>query len=1083
MSTTTDLDSLIHATQDTDTPYAPAPAADDPHRGREVFAPVDGPFEVPVKKMTPGPFYVGVEERMPDLAERPLAADAKKSKFPVDRRDFLKFFSASTVAATTACVQRPVETAIPYVNQPNDQFPGEPVFYASTCGDCSTGCGVMVRTREGRPTKVEGLPEHPVSQGRLCAVGQASLQGLYHPERRHAPGIKFGNRMENMTWADVYEHLGGKVTKTTKIGIFTGGSTGHRHQFYREWLKAMGAPETNLYTFDPNQMYEAVTTAHKLAYGVSAMPRADLHNAKMIVGIGADFLDVGTNLLYNTREYTQAHSFNGGEKATHVQFEASFTMTGGKADTRYPIPPGSETLTTLLLVRSLMENKSSKGSSGARGQIQQIIDQKADLIATGYDKLGLSREVFDRLAEEMLAKPSVIMAGGTASFDENATNLQLVALFANELLGAYETILFLQKGWQPSPVNPGDLTRFINDAPGLDILIVINSNPAFFLPPSWSMPELLGKIPTLVSIQDFPNETEAMAHYALNGHHWIESWGDEQPLAGTWSARQPAVRPITGSRQAEDILIWLAATAQKPMGFEDYRSYLKKQWEPIQQLVGSSVPTDLFFDAVLHGGFVKADVTQAVGGLTGNIASYFKYADATGGGLKLVSPLDFRLRSGEHAHKPALQEATDTLTTITWDTFVALSPSTCQKLSLRKFDVVKVEGPGGSFEASVYPLPGLHPDVVLVPRGNGHATGGDTISSGNGVNPLIAIARSTDATTGAPVTTGQTVKLTPTGAVFQMAQLQKHNDIANRKDIVKRVGLEQAIEHMNRTKNLDDVPDLYPALPKMEYRWGMSIDLDKCTGCQACYVACSIENNVPQVGREQVLLGREMHWIKIDRYFAGDPASPEVMLQPMLCQHCQHAPCEAVCPVYATTHDPEGINAMTYNRCIGTRYCANACPYKIRRFNWWTHKWNEMGERLQDRNPRAMNPDVTVRTRGVMEKCSFCYQRVRDAKHRAKLAGTVVKDKDLQSACQQTCPAEAIVFGNLNDVDSKVHRQRQDNRAFLALGGDPEEGEYGLKTLPNVSYMAKVPLKVAEEEHGGGHGEGPAPSEGGEHHG
>lgn len=1064
-------------------PYAPVPGSDDPRRGREVMAPTEGPFEAPAKEFVPGHLYVGIEERMPELAERPQATEAAKaaSRFPVDRRDFMKFFSASTVAATAACVQRPVEMAIPYVQQPVDQVPGEPVYYASSCGECSTGCGVMVRTREGRPTKLEGLPNHPVNSGSLCAIGQGSLQGLYHPERRKHPSIRFGSRPENVTWNEVYEHLAGKLGKSPKIAIFTGGSTGHRHGFFREWLQAVGAPQTNLYTYEPNQNHESSAAAHKIAYGVTATPRADLSRAKMIVGVGADFLDVGTSVLHQTREYTAAHAFNGateGDKATHVQFEAAFSLTGARADKRLPIPPGSETLTTLLLVRALIENKASKGTSAARGQIQQVLDQKAELIASGYDRLGLAREVFDRLAEEMLAKPSVVMAGGSHNFDENSTNLQLAAIMANELLGAYETILFLQKGWQPAPVAPGDLARFVAEAGNIDALIVIDSNPVFTTPTSWGLADLIGKIPTVVSIQAFPNETDAIAHYALNSHHWLEAWGDEQPFAGVWSLRQPGIRPITDSRQTEDILLWLAATMKKPMGHADYRSYLKKAWEPVQKLAGASGSIDTYFNSVLHSGFVTTESSQAVGGLATNLAASFKYVDAGEGGLRLVSPLDFRLRAGEHAHKPALQEAADTLTTVTWDTFVALNPETCKKLGIRKFDVVKVQGPGGSFEASVYPLPGLHPDAVVVPRGNGHAEGTGTVEGGNGVNPLVALSRSADSATGTPVTTGQAVKLTLTGAVFPMAQLQKHNDIANRKDIVKHVALADARANMNKTRNLDDVPDLYPALPKVEYRWGMAIDLDKCTGCQACYVACSTENNVPQVGREQILLGREMNWIKIDRYFAGDPMAPEVMMQPMLCQHCSHAPCEAVCPVYATTHDSEGVNAMTYNRCIGTRYCANACPYKIRRFNWWTHKWNVMGERLQDRNPRAMNPDVTVRTRGVMEKCTFCYQRVRDAKHRSKLAGASVRDGEAKTACQQTCPADAITFGNLNDMTARVTRLRQDNRSYLALNGNPDLHEYGLKTVPNVSYLAKVPLEAPADEHGGGHG---AP--GGEHHG
>lgn len=1065
-----------------ETPFAPAPGPEDPRRGKEVFAPVgDAPFEAPAKEFVPGPYYVGVEERLPELAERPEAeVEAKGTKLPVDRRDFMKLFSASTVAATAACVQRPVEKAIPFVQQPVDQFPGESVHYATTCGECAEGCGVMVKTREGRPVKLEGLPAHPINEGRLCAVGQAGLQGLYHPERRQGPVIRLGSRLVDSSWSDVFEHLGGKLKATQKVGIVTGPSTGHRHGFFREFLEKIGSKTQNLYTIDSNSLAESILAAHKIAFGVNAMPRADLSRAKLIVGVGADFLDVGHALVYNTRTYTQAHAFASGTKGRHVQFESAFTLTGARADERFVIPPGSETLVTLLLVRALLENKGSKGTSASRSQIQQTLDQKNDLIQSGYERIGMTREAFDKLAADMIATSAVVMAGGTGAFDENATNLQLAAIMANELLGAYDNVLQLSKGYMTAPVQVGDLQRFLAEAPALDVLFVIDVNPGFTLPASWGVTDLMKKIPTVVSIQDFPNEVDQIAQYALPAHHYLESWGDEQAVAGLWSMRQPAVRATTNSRQAEEILMWLAATLQKPMGFENYHAYLKSKWVAVQQLTGTQGDANLFFDMVVRQGFAGQLGTQSVSGLSSGLASNFKYVDTGRGGLRLAAPLDFRLRDGKHAHKPVLQEAADSLTTITWDTWVALNPTTAQKLGFKKFDVIKVEGPAGSFEASLYPLPGLHPDAVVVPRGNGHAVGTGTIEGGNGVNPLVALAKATDAATGAAVTAGQQVKLTATGAVFQMAQLQKHNDIANRKDIVKSVSLAKAAANATKTKNLDDVPNIFPELPKVQYRWGMQIDLSRCTGCQACYVACSTENNVPQVGREQVLFGRYMHWIKIDRYFSGSTDNPEVTMQPMLCQHCQHAPCEAVCPVFATTHDPEGINAMTYNRCIGTRYCANACPYKIRRFNWWTHRWNQIGARGQDRNPRAMNPDVTVRTRGVMEKCTFCYQRVRDAKHRAKINGIPVGKPGnvLKTACQQTCPADAITFGDVQDPNTDAAALRRDNRAYLALGGDPEHGEYGLKTLPSVSYLAKVTLAEtadAEEGHGG--------AQEGEHHG
>ncbi|MDA9951739.1 4Fe-4S dicluster domain-containing protein, partial [Oligoflexaceae bacterium] len=327
-------------------------------------------------------------------------------------------------------------------------------------------------------------------------------------------------------------------------------------------------------------------------------------------------------------------------------------------------------------------------------------------------------------------------------------------------------------------------------------------------------------------------------------------------------------------------------------------------------------------------------------------------------------------------------------------------------------------------------------------------------------------AKAEDSISGEPVTSGVSVTIEKTGRIHRLAAMQKHNDIGNRSDIIKTVALDKAKAEIRKTVDVDTVPDLYPQLETGEYRWGLSIDLNACVGCSACMVACSVENNIPQIGRQQILLGREMHWIRLDRYFNGSMDNPEVTIQPVMCQQCNHAPCEAVCPVYATVHDPEGLNTQTYNRCVGTRYCANACPYKVRRFNWFTHKWNVIAADEKHRNPRALNPDVTVRTRGIMEKCTFCIQRIRGGKYKAKNEDRKVFDSEIKTACQQVCPTNAIVFGDLKDQRTAVHKLRKSSRSFLMLGGDPEHKHYGIKTLPNVNYLAKVKNKVDEKDSG-----------------
>ncbi len=1016
-----------------------------------------GPIEAP-NAPVPGPYYASSEEVMPELEtpEGVWQGGAKKDgKFPVDRRDFMKLFGLGGLAAGAAsCVRRPAEHAIPYVNQPVDQMPGVPVHYATTCGACSNACGLMVSTKGGRPTKIEGSQDHPINRGALCALGQAQTQALYHPERLSKPQVRYGLRTDSVDWDKVYPQLGEKLAEAKNPAIITGGSTGHRKVFFKEWLGRLGHKESNIYSWEANSLYAATGKANELAFGQKGFPRIDFEKAQVILGIGSDFLDVGLSPLYHTRGFSESQSFRKGSKGKFVQFESHLTLTGAKADSRVIIPPGSELLCLLLMLRALSENSASKGSKRARDEVRKIISQNRTLMIDGYKRLGVGREVFDGLASDLLKNTSVIVAGGTGNAGEDGTLVQLAAILGNLLIGSYGEVLFHAKGWQGSPIESNDLARFIENADSHDFVLLIETDPVSTTPSSWGVKELLSKVPTLVSIQAFPQEVDELAHFVLPANHFLESWGDEQPIHGFWSLRQPTVRAATGSRQAEDILLWLLATIGKSLPYENYRAYLYKQWRLVYKSIGSDLDYKMFFQFAVKRGFAGHLKSRSVGSLK-NLSTYFKKLDMPSSGLKLSSPLDPRLLDGRGAHLPVLQEIGDGLTTIAWDTPVLMSPTLMKTMGLKVNQVVEVKSQAGTLQGAVYPLPGLHPDGVVISRGNGQNNKRSTISHNNGINPLPLFPKQMDPLSGQPVTSNLPVTITPTGKWYRLAMMQKHNDIANRADILKKYSLKQ-LKKMPKKVDLDTVPDVFPKLQEMTYRWGMSIDLDRCNGCGACMAACAIENNVPQVGRDQVLMGREMHWIRLDRYFYGDIEEPVVTFQPVMCQHCNHAPCEAVCPVYATAHDPEGLNAMTYNRCVGTRYCANACPYKVRRFNWWTYKWGTMGERPQDRNPRPSNPDVTVRTAGVMEKCTMCVGRIRDGKHKAKLAGRQVVDGEIQTACQQTCAANAISFGNLNDPNSQITQDRSDQRSFLMLGGDPAHGHYGLKTLPNVNYLAQV---------------------------
>lgn len=1043
---------------------------------KEVFLHDDLPFEAPAKAFVPGPYFKNIEEVAPDLGERELShnvsseSDEESPKtLPVDRRDFMRLFGLGAVAASTACVRRPVEKIVPYVDNPKDQVPGQPVNYASTID----GVGVVVKTREGRPVFIEGNPQHPLSQGAVSQLAMSELQALYHPDRRKSPTVRYGtNRVADVSWDEAFERIASKLKDAKSVGILARATGGHSYDFYKDVLKKLGQSEDRLYMYEPNALKVNQAAAYKMAYGVEGLPRTDIARSDLIVSIGSDFLDLGVANIFESKSWSRNYSFGSGTKGKMVVFESRMTNTGGIADERYAISPGDELALSLGLVRALLDRDTVKGSVKEKTLAKKIVSQHKTLINETVNRLGVGDNLSE-LANDLLKKRGLVLVGESSANSVNGTLVQLAGILANALAGAVEKkTLHFDRGWMVLKDGGKDINRFLNDVENLDFLFVIDVNPAFTLPAATGIKEKLAKVGSVASIQSMPCETDKYAEFVLNGHNVLESWGDEQLVAGFWSLVQPVVNPISGSRQAEDIFLWSLAKMGRPLGAREYRDYLMDKWKVLfKQEPSIKFDFDTFFKAIQRKGFYGKIASRGIADIN-DFSDAFRPQPIAAGRLKLSAYLDPRLIDGKGADRPVLQEKGDSLTTVAWDSWVAMSPNAARKLGLRYNDLVKVKTSSGEVKAAIYPLPGMHDDTVAIARGNGHDSGSSRVMDGVGVDPLQLLSSSFDSITGLPATYGEPVEIIATGRKYRLAAQQKHNDIANRSDILKTVSFQSAVMNVRREKDLDKVPDIYPELPSHpDYRWGMAIDLDKCTGCGACTVACDLENNVPQVGRQQILRGREMHWLRVDRYFSGAVDNPSVSYQPVGCQHCNHAPCEGVCPVYATLHDEMGMNNQNYARCVGTRYCANACPYKVRRFNWFTHKWGVMGDRPMDRNPRALNPDVTVRTRGIMEKCTFCVQRINRARHDAKLEDRKVRDREIQTACESVCPTDAIVFGNLKDKNSRVARMRRDNRSYLMLGGDPEHGHYGIKTLPNVSYMAKVVLDEKGAHAASSHGE------------
>ena len=1098
---------------------------------REVIHDLSQPFEAVAPQMVPGPYYAAVEEVFEDLAatDKRVAGeyadpheqhgDQVESALSVDRRDFLKLFSAAALAGVSACVPRPVEKIVPYTDQPLDTVPGVAKSYSTTCGECAVGCGVEVKTKDGRPVKLEGRADHPVNMGALCAVGQASIQGLYHPERAQQPKVLSSGRWLATTWEQTFEKIAAVIKQHGgfRVGILTGALSESSRQFYELFLTRIGGSPRHLYSWEPKSLAHAMAKSHELAWGQSGMPRMRLDRARVVVGVCADFLTTGISPLYHSRGFmaglgyqrvavnkqAEHHATTHGVKGEFVQFESSLTITGAKADKRYTIAVGSELALLLLLLEQLVKLKSTENKVDSDLKLaQKILAAQQSTIASYKPYFAQDHlQAVAKLAQKLISQPACVVAGGVETVVEYATQIQLVTLLCNKIIGAYDNgVLVFHEGWHPYRTEDQLLERFVKEAPELDLLFVVGADPVRSLPPSWGADQVLAAVKTLVSVQTMPSPVDQLAHYQLPSHHYLESWGDEEPFAGMLSLRQPAVRPLYDTRQSEEIFMWIAAYAGHPLGYSRYRDYLMANWKGRYRQLFPQLSDKVFEQSILRKGWVGQLLQRELPRKLMDVSSYIrlnKRAILSEGQLQLIAPYDYRLGDGRFAHLPILQEIGDSMSTVAWDSFAAINPYTCRKLGIKRNDVIRVSLPAQPerfIEVAVFPMPGVARQGLVIHQGGGVNDARNTIAHGLGVNPLVVVGRGVDELTGEPVNTS-VVQVETTSKVYRLAAMQKHNDIANRKDVFRRVGVKQ-LDHkitkrlkLGKVKDLDDVPDLYPSLDRPEiymhkqenkskpgrfksgeaparsidHRWSMSVDLGKCTGCGACMVACSLENNVPQVGRDEINLGREMFWIRLDRYFDGAVDEPGVSFQPVMCQHCNHAPCEAVCPVFATTHDPEGINAMTYNRCVGTRYCANACPYKVRRFNWWTHQFGSQpaAVKARDRTPRALNPDVTTRTRGVMEKCNFCYGRLVEAKH-AKRQRSVelglksVPVSEVQTACEQTCPVSAITFGNLKEPTAQVASLRRDERAYLMLGGDHDHGHYGIKTLPNVFYLAEV---------------------------
>jgi anaerobic selenocysteine-containing dehydrogenase/Fe-S-cluster-containing dehydrogenase component len=987
----------------------------------------------------------------------------------IDRRRFLTVLGASGggALALSGCSTDKVERLIPYLVQSEDQVPGVATWYASSCTECSTGCGVHVRTREGRAVKLEGNPEHPINQGKLCSRGQAALQGLYNPGRLKGPMARGADgKLKEISWDDAIAQLAAKLgTAGNRIAAISGTGRGTFSDLLSDWVGALGGRVVRYQPFAS----EPLRAANRQVFGQDQLAAHDFGKAKYIVSFGADFLETWPGSIEHERGFAQAHGFTEGEVAKFVYLAPRMNLTGLNADEWHPVRPGSEAALALAMANILLELRG--GNPGLRSALSSYTS------AMAAQETGLPVATIERLAHEFgAARPSLAVAGGVGSQHPGAVEVCAAVNLLNYVAGNLgETVRFGADLDAADGYAALDGLLSAIDGGQVAVLLVHDANPAYTLPKASNFSARLKKVGYKVSTSMYLDETSALCDLLLPQHHALERWDDLRPRTGVYNLMQPVMEPVFNTLPAGDVLLRTAKKLGGPLArftAPSYQAHLQSRWQALAATRRDKDFAAFWHNAVQHGGlFVESAPTPISLAPGAGQVKYTRPAFEGNGDFVFAAYPHDMLYDGRGANKPWLLENSDPVTKIAWHSWVELHPETARKLDLEDGEIVRITSPHGSVEAPVFVYAGVRPDVVAMPLGFGHTEYG-AYARDRGVNALDLL--------GAPKGNflpyvATRVSLAKTGGYQKLASIagnprQLGRGIAEAVPLEaakKGLTIEQAYlteghgkHEVNTELELEALKGWSEAQERAtkhgDYvgdnpRWGMAIDLAKCTGCHACVTACYAENNIPTVGEGEIRKGREMTWLRIERYWEGgeEPNEPlTARFVPMLCQHCTNAPCEPVCPVYAAYHTPDGLNGQVYNRCVGTRYCANNCPYKVRYFNWYKYNLSAWPEPLN----LQLNPDVTVRARGVMEKCTFCIQRIRGAQNQARLENRPIRDGELTTACAQACPSDAIVFGNVKDPASRVARLHQNPRGYRVLED--------LNTRSAITYLAKVVLPV-----------------------
>jgi len=972
---------------------------------------------------------------------------SKGKKGGLNRRDFLKVIGVAggTAAVTGACSSEPVEQIIPYVIPPESYIPAVPKYYSSTCRECPSGCGITVKNRDGRAIKIEGNPNSPINGGSTCARGQASLQGLYNPDRIRSPlKLNKTGRLSPTSWDVGVAELSGKVNelvsqgKGNRIVYLSNSISGTLNNLVDKWTKAISAKH---YTYE-SFSYDPIKEANKLSFGIEEIPTYKLENADYVLSFGADFLETWLSPVQYARSFSKLKTVKNGKVGKFVQVEPRMSLTGASADDWVSVKPGTELFLALGIANVIIKNGSARlDSSKVAGFVSGYTPEKVSKLTE------VPSETIKQIAKDFIKYKSVALGGGIALTGTNATETLVAINILNYLAGNIgKTVDFSDTQLISDANNFQDIIRLLDDMKNgrVEILIVHGVNSVYSLPKSLNAEEAIKNVPYIVSFSPFMDETTELSQLVLPDNHSLESWGDFQPTKGYVGIIQPTMRTVFNTQSVGDTLISLSKKVDslKELITEDnYYDYLRSAWKNVANYVSPGKQFELFWNDVLRNGGVEISLPERSVELSSSVQSVkFSEPEFKGDGdYYFITYPSYKYYDGSGANKPWLQELPEALTTSVWDSYVELNPETAKKLGVREGSYIHITSPEGEIKTQVFTYEGIRPDTIAVALGQGHTSYG-RYAKDRGVNPLDLLPNLADRMSGGFAFLSSKVSISNAGKHSLLVRTQ-YTRTQHDRHVAQSITLDQ-LKHDGHHNEHHKEPDFYPEREYPNHRWAMNIDLNKCTGCGACVTACYAENNIPFVGKDQMAKRRGMSWIRIERYFDKNKnGKPDIRFLPMLCQHCGNAPCEPVCPVFATYHNHEGLNGMIYNRCVGTRYCANNCTYKVRKFNWYTYKFPEPLD-------WQLNPDVTVRTKGIMEKCTFCVQRIKYGQDIAKDGSGIVNDGDILTACQQACPTEAIVFGDLKDSTSQVAKLSHDKRGYKVFES--------INTKPAITYLKKV---------------------------